>query len=64
LPNISRSNTMDILLGREYRCPSGKRWSFTKGGSWGNVSGIVPRQTGTRERENGQIVRYNAAWGG
>jgi len=24
----------------------------------------VRRQTGTRERENGQIVRYNVAWGG
>jgi len=37
---------------------------FTNSGSWGNISGIVRRQTGTRERENGQIVRCNTAWGG
>jgi len=37
---------------------------FTHSGSWGNISGIVRRQTGTGERENGQIVRCNAAWGG
>jgi len=38
--------------------------TFTNSGSWGNISCIVRRQTGTRERENGQIVRCNAAWGG
>jgi len=37
---------------------------FTNSGSWGNISGIVRRQTGTRERENGAIVRCSAAWGG
>jgi len=37
---------------------------FTNSGSWGNISLIVRRQTGTRERENGQIVRCNAVWGG
>jgi len=37
---------------------------FTNSGSWGNISCVVRRQTGTRERENGQIVRCNAAWGG
>jgi len=37
---------------------------FTNSGSWGDISLIVRRQTGTRERENGQIVRCNAAWGG
>jgi len=37
---------------------------FTNSGSWGNISLIVRRQTGTGERENGQIVRCNAAWGG
>jgi len=36
---------------------------FTNSGSWGNISCIVRRQTGTGERENGQIVRCNAAWG-
>jgi len=33
-------------------------------GSCGNMSLIVGRQTGTGERENGRIVRCNAAWGG
>jgi len=37
---------------------------FTHSGSWGDISCIARRQTGTRERENGQIVRCNAAWGG
>jgi len=37
---------------------------FTHSGSLGNIILIVRRQTGTRERENGQIVRCNAAWGG
>jgi len=38
-------------------------WIFTNSDSWGNISCIVRRQTGTRERENGQIVRCNAARG-
>ena len=44
----------------------GRRYSaiFTNSGSWGDISLIVRRQTGTGERENGQIVRCNAAWGG
>jgi len=37
---------------------------FTHSGSWGDISLIVRRQTGAEERENGQIVRRNAAWGG
>jgi len=37
---------------------------FTNSGSWGNISCIVRRQTGSGERQNGQIVRCNAAWGG
>jgi len=37
---------------------------FTHSGSWGNISCLVRRQTGTGEWENGQIVRRNAAWGG
>jgi len=37
---------------------------FTNSGSWGNISLIVRSQTGTGERENGQIERRNAAWGG
>jgi len=37
---------------------------FTNSGSWGDISCIVRRQTGTGKRENGQIVRCNAAWGG
>jgi len=37
---------------------------FTNSGSWGNISCVVRRQTGTRERENGPIVRCDAAWGG
>jgi len=36
---------------------------LTNSGSWGNISCIVRRQTGTGERENDQIVRCNAAWG-
>jgi len=44
------------------------RWQvelfFTNSGSWGDISLIVRRQTGTGERENDQIVRCNAAWGG
>ena len=27
---------------------------FPKSGSWGNISCVVRRQTGTRERENGR----------
>jgi len=37
---------------------------FTNSGSWGNISLIVRRQIGTEERENGQILRCNTAWGG
>jgi len=40
------------------------RQALTNSGSWSNISCIVRRQTGTGERENGQIVRCNAAWGG
>ena len=36
---------------------------FTNTGSWGDISLIVRRQTGTGERENGQIVRCPAARG-
>jgi len=39
------------------------RQCFTNSGWWGDISLIVRRQTRTRERENGQIVRRNAAWG-
>ena len=38
--------------------------ALTNSGSWGDISCIVRRQTGTGERENGQILRCNAAWGG
>ena len=37
---------------------------FTNSGSWGDISLIMRRQTGTGERENGQIVRCSVAWGG
>ena len=37
---------------------------ITNSGSWGDISCIVRRQTGTGERENGQIVRCSVAWGG
>jgi len=37
---------------------------FTNSGSWGNISLIVRRQTGTGERENDQIVQRLAARGG
>jgi len=37
---------------------------FTNSGSWGNISLIVSRQTGTGERENSQIVQRPAAKGG
>jgi len=51
-------------LARERSLAAYFQRGFTNSGSWGNLSCIVRRQTGTGERENGQIVRCNAAWGG
>ena len=37
---------------------------FTNSGSRDDISPIVRCQSGTAERENGQIMRRAAAWGG